>query len=103
MIKQDCKYSQSQINFLERMAQKYIWWQTVDESIQLPDRIIAQVMNIGLFEDWNDLYTNFNSHELIYILQHAECGWFNNRSWYFWHNSLFGDTLDSVPPLPSRF
>jgi hypothetical protein len=83
------------------MAIKYIWWQTVEEVMRFPERIIAQVMNIGLFEDWNELDKLFSEHELLYVLQNAECGWFNSRSWHFWHNTLSFNL--EIPPLPSRF
>jgi hypothetical protein len=32
-------------------AHKYIWWQTPESAVTSPHRIIAQVMNLGTFED----------------------------------------------------
>ena len=36
---------------LRAMAARYIWWKTPDEALLYPQRIAAQVMNIGDFED----------------------------------------------------
>jgi len=30
---------------------KYIWWKTPDEAVEFPERLLAQVMSIG---DWDD-------------------------------------------------
>lgn len=42
---------------LKTLARKYIWWKTPDEAITMPERVIAQVMNIG---DYSDV--RFSSH-----------------------------------------
>jgi hypothetical protein len=37
---------------LSRLAEKYIWWKSPDEAMAMPERVIAQVMNIGeVFDD----------------------------------------------------
>jgi len=36
---------------IHKMAKKYIWWQTPDQAAARPERVIAQVMNIGGFSD----------------------------------------------------
>jgi hypothetical protein len=36
---------------LKRLATKYIWWKTPDEALQQPERVVAQVMDIGDYED----------------------------------------------------
>ncbi len=36
---------------LTEMARKYIWWMPVEEALDYPARIVAQVMNIGVFRD----------------------------------------------------
>lgn len=40
-------------NTLKSFARKYIWWKTPDEAVALPERVIAQVMNIGDYADSN--------------------------------------------------
>jgi hypothetical protein len=32
-------------------AGKYIWWKTPDEAVAMPARLVAQVMNIGDYDD----------------------------------------------------
>ena len=36
---------------LKHLAGKYVWWKTPDEAIAMPERVIAQVMNIGDYAD----------------------------------------------------
>jgi hypothetical protein len=36
---------------LEPLARKYVWWKTPDEAVSMPERVIAQVMDVGDFED----------------------------------------------------
>lgn len=32
---------------LKRMARKYIWWKTPEDTVATPQRVMAQVMDIG--------------------------------------------------------
>jgi len=36
------------------------------------------------------------------VIDGAEAGWFNERSWHFWHYRLNLACVDQVPPLPVR-
>jgi hypothetical protein len=96
-------YSPMQYDLLHEFAARYIWWKTTEEAIHYPDRILAQVMNIGTYEDLGRLIATFPVSELRSILMQAEPGWFTERSWAFWH-VRFGLTVNGVlpPPLPSR-
>jgi hypothetical protein len=38
-------------DLIKALARKYIWWETPDEAALQPERVIAQVMNIGDFAD----------------------------------------------------
>ena len=40
---------------LKKFALKYIWWKTPDEAVDTPERVIAQVMNIGDYWDVQEL------------------------------------------------
>jgi len=42
-------------DLLKLLAKKYIWWKTQYEAIQIPDSIIAQVMNIRDCDDMQAL------------------------------------------------
>ncbi len=36
---------------LKRLAEKYVWWKTPSETLAQPERLFAQVMNIGDYDD----------------------------------------------------
>jgi len=93
-----------QINhdILRQLAKKYIWWKTSDEAVSTPERIIAQVMNIGDYADVQALAAQVGDEVLREVLSHAEPGQFNERSWAYWHYRLGISTIDHVPPLPAR-
>jgi hypothetical protein len=40
---------------LHKLAAKYIWWKRPDEALQYPERVVLQVMNIGDYEDVQEL------------------------------------------------
>jgi len=87
---------------LEAFAQKYIWWKTVDEALSMPERIIAQVMNIGDYSDVQYLASQVGDKALCEVLTHAEAGQFNERSWVYWHYRLGLSSIGNVPSLPVR-
>jgi len=91
------------MDVLGTLARKYIWWQSPEESLGWPERIIAQVMNIGTIEDTSTLETLLPSGTLQDVLRHAQPGWFRPKSWTFWHYRLgLIQPGDEVPELPAR-
>ena len=88
--------------FLKPYAGKYIWWQSPEVSLAMPRRVIAQVMNIGDFDDMQTLAAKVGDVVLRDVLTHAEAGQFNARSWHYWHYRLGIATVDHVPELPRR-
>ena len=88
----------SQRAFLLEAAERYLWWQQPEEALACPRRILAQVMNLGVWEDWCRMTALFTPEELAEVLAHAEMGQFSPRSWSFWHCRFSGET----PPLPRR-
>jgi hypothetical protein len=87
---------------LKRLAVKYVWWKTPDEAIDMPDRVIAQVMNIGDYADVQQLVHQVGDDVLREIIAHAQAGQFGQRSWAYWHYRLGLASVDHVPPMPSR-
>ena len=67
-----------------------------------PERIIAQVMDIGDYEDVQTLASQLGDEMLRQVLTHAEAGQFSERSWAYWHYRLGLADLDQIPPLPVR-
>jgi hypothetical protein len=87
---------------LKPFACKYIWWKTPDEAVSMPNRVIAQVMNIGDYSDVQLLVSQVGDEVLREVLVHAEAGQFNERSWAYWHYRLDLSKMDKVPALPVR-
>ena len=87
---------------LKPLASKYIWWKTPEEAVLMPERAIAQVMDIGDFSDVQALVSQVGDEVLREVLTHAEAGQFNKRSWAYWHYRLDLADVDCVPPLPVR-
>lgn len=89
-------------DLLKPFASRYIWWKTPDEAVAFPQRVIAQVMNIGDFEDMQALAAQLGDEVLRDVIAHAEAGQFSPRSWTYWHYRLGLAEVDQVPPLPVR-
>lgn len=87
---------------LTAFARKYIWWMTPDEAVTLPERVVAQVMNIGDYDDVQALATLAGDDYLRLVLRRAEIGQFTPRSWAYWHYRLGLAEPDEVPPMPAR-
>ena len=94
--------NQSDCEVLKKLAGKYIWWKTADEAIAMPERIVAQVMNIEDYGDVQFLASQLGDNALRDVLLHTEAGQFNPRSWAYWHYRLGLASLESLPPLPVR-
>lgn len=87
---------------LKPLARKYVWWKTPDEALSMPERVIAQVMNIGDYDDVQTLLAHVGDDALREVLVRAEAGQFNERSWAYWHYRLGLASADCVPALPVR-
>ena len=87
---------------LTHFAGKYIWWMTPQEAAADPHRVIAQVMNIGTFEDATALRALVGDEQLKQAVLEARPGEFSERSWHYWHKVLGVCRFDKLPPLPVR-
>lgn len=87
---------------LKRLASLYIWWKTPDEALAQPERVMAQVMNLGDYADVQLLAQQVGDGALREVIAHAQAGQFNARSWAYWHYRLGLCNVDEVPPLPVR-
>lgn len=83
-------------------ASKYIWWKTPEEAVSMPERVIAQVMNIGDYADVQLLASRVGDEVLRDVLVCAQAGQFNERSWAYWHYRLGLSSVDHVPVMPVR-
>jgi len=89
-------------DLLMRLASKYVWWKTPDEAVELPDRVMAQVMNIGDYADVQQLVHLIGDDRLREVVTHAQAGQFDQRSWAYWNYRLGLASVDHVSPLPVR-
>lgn len=87
---------------LEALARRYVWWQTTAESLAKPHRLLAQVMNLGDWQDVEQLRDVVDDAMLRDVLRTAQPGEFNRRSWNFWHLQLGLPHGRDLPPLPQR-
>ena len=87
---------------LKRFAAKYVWWKAPAEALRQPDRVVAQVMNIGDYENVLELVEQMGEDELRRVLTQAEIGQFNERSWTYWHYRLGLAQPDQTAPAPPK-
>jgi hypothetical protein len=90
------------LSTLKPLARKYVWWKTPDDAAAFPERLIAQVMNLGDYADVVALAEEVGDDTLREVLRRAEAGQFSERSWTYWHYRLGLARLEQVPPLPVR-
>ena len=94
--------TEDQRSTLRKLATKYIWWKSPDEALDMPQRIIAQVMDIGDYTDVRQLERTMSTAALIEVVRSAQAGQFSQRSWHFWHYRLGLANIEQVPTLPVR-
>jgi len=89
-------------NSLASLAHKYIWWESPEDALRFPQRLIAQVMDLGTHEDSLALTDLVGEDALREVLRKAQAGWFNARSWHYWHYRLGLCKPGEVPQMPQR-
>ena len=87
---------------LNRLAKRYVWWQTPDVTLQFPRILVARTMNMGDYEDVQGLTRFLSDEELKRVIDEAEIGEFDERSWAYWHYRLGLPVSQPVPPMPRR-
>lgn len=96
--------SSQALDCLRHLAGRYVWWKTPEEAMHFPQRVAAQVMNLGTWDDWVAMWEAVGDDYLRSVLQHAEAGQLDVRSWHYWHYRL--DLAEypgrPVPPMPVR-
>ena len=73
----------TQRDLLWRWAAKYIWWKTPDETLRLPQRVVAQVMTIGDYDDVRIMVQALGNDALREVLRGAEAGMSDAQSWTY--------------------
>lgn len=92
--------SDDQTHLLRGLAVRYIWWQSPEESLKAPNRILLQVMEIGDWDDCVAMISGLPHARLVEALQEGTTGTLSPKSWNFWHLRLKVGTPGNPPPLP---
>ena len=88
--------------FLRRMAAKYVWWLKPADALRRPHLVIAQVMELGDYNDVVRMESALGRGALAAALCEAGPGRFSAPSWAFWHYRLGLARPGQVPRLPKR-
>jgi hypothetical protein len=87
---------------IAEFCRKYLWWEPVGGQPHSEDRIIAQTMNLGTYEDILLLERAIGKPRLVEIMLRAEPGWISDRSWEFWRGRLSFATGAAIPQRAPR-
>ena len=90
----------SRSRLLASLARRYIWWR--DPVPPSDDRIIAQVMSLGTYDDVRRLEYVFAPEELRAVMLRAQPGWIAKNSWSFWRARLLRAGVEPIPAEPPR-
>jgi hypothetical protein len=74
--------------YIAELGRKYLWWDPLDDEPHSENRIIAQAMNFGTFDDIVALEQTVGKKRLVEVMLRAEPGWLSDRSWEFWRGRL---------------
>jgi hypothetical protein len=85
---------------LAELATRYVWWR--EEPAPSDDRIIAQVMNLGTYDDIRRLEAVYSPPELRAVMLRGHPGWMSERSWLFWRGRLLSAGVEPIPEAPPR-
>ncbi len=84
---------------LEQLAKKYIWWNPPAWAYAHSEILLANVMNLGNWDDIQTLRKTVGDETLKAVLADPPAGYFSYRSWDYWHIKF--DMLP-IPPLVKR-
>lgn len=84
---------------LDPLAKRYVWWEKPEWAYTHPTVFLANVMNIGTWQDIQLARKILGDKILKQALLEAPPGYFGYRAWDYWHLK-FG--LTPIPPLPKR-
>jgi len=85
---------------LAELARRYVWWSEDDGPSD--DLVIAQVMNLGTYDDIRRLEAVVSPADLRGVMLRARAGWISARSWSFWRGRLETAGCEPLPETPPR-
>jgi len=69
----------------EALALRYVWWQSVEETLASPDTLLRQILRIGTADDYVAGCALWGEQAFKRALASAPAGSLDERSWAFWH------------------
>jgi hypothetical protein len=87
---------------IANLGRKYLWWEPVNGQRHSEDRIIAQTMNLGTYDDILLLEEVVGRERLLEVMLRAAPGWIDDRSWEFWRGRLSFATGAAIPDKAPR-
>ena len=88
--------------YISELSRKYLWWDPVGDEPHSENRIIAQAMNFGTFDDIVVLEQTVGKKRLVEVMLRAEPGWLSDRSWEFWRGRLSRAEEGAIPDEAPR-
>ena len=85
---------------LDGLARRYVWWR--DPGGPDDDVIIAQVMNLGTWDDIQRLEAVLTVTDLRDAMLKARAGWISPPSWSFWRGRLMAEGCADIPDTPPK-
>jgi hypothetical protein len=82
---------------IAEFGRKFLWWEPIGGQPHSEDRIIAQTMNLGTYDDILLLEQMVGNVRLVEIMMNAEPGWLNDRYREFWRGRLSFATGVAIP------
>jgi hypothetical protein len=84
-------------DLIAQFERKYLWWKPENSRRHSEQRIIAQTMNLGTYDDILLLERIVGRVRLVEVMLHAAPGWISDRSWEFWRGRLSLATGLAIP------
>jgi hypothetical protein len=84
------------------LAQLAEHFDAVGDKLHSENRIIAQAMNFGTFDDIIVLEQTIGKKRLVEVMLRAEPGWLSDRSWEFWRGRLSPAAGGGIPAEAPR-
>lgn len=81
---------------LNMLIKRYVWWESSSWAYEHPLIFLANVMNLGCWADIQLLRREVGDDILKLVLLNALPGYFNYRSWDYWH-AKFGLPICDLP------
>jgi hypothetical protein len=94
--------SEGSKELIASLGAKYMWWPAASPAGHSEERIIAQVMDIGSYEDILRIEAVLGRERLADVMRHAQPGWISARSWNFWRGRLRAQAGLELPERPPR-